>query len=149
MSRFSSFALFFCLALASSAFAHTEPDSTLTLPTAPAATVTLALAGLPSAAALPDSRVFFTVQADVCRAGELFIAAGARAKGRLALVCSTDSVPCFVLLPEAVQTTEGLMQPLEPMFVRLAGGAWQQPFAVEVARTTEEIWAEMGRGAGR
>lgn len=146
MSRFSSFALLFCLALASSAFAHTEPDSTLTLPTAPAATVSLALAGLPSASALPDSRVFFTVQADVYRAGELYVAAGARAKGRLVVVCSnTDSVQCFVLLPEAVQTTEGLMQPLEPMFVRLTGGAWQQRFAVEVARTVEEIWAELGR----
>ena len=107
------------------------------------------LAGLPSAAALPDSRVFFTVQADVYRAGELYIAAGARAKGRMALMCSTDSVPCFVLLPESVQTTTGTMQPLEPMFVRLTGSTWQQPFAVEIARTEEEMWAGLGRGAGR
>ncbi len=146
MSRFS----FLCLALlfACSAFARTASDSTLVQPT-PAAAVSLTLAGLPSAAALPDSRVFFTVQADVYRAGELYIAAGARAKGRMALMCSTDSVPCFVLLPESVQTTTGTMQAVEPMFVRLTGSTWQQPFAVEIARTEEEIWAEMGRGAGR
>lgn len=143
MSRFS----FLCLALlfACSAFARTTSDSTLVQPTAPAAAVSLMLAGLPSAAALPDSRVFFTVQADVYRAGELYIAAGARAKGRILVVCGTDSGPCFVLMPESVQTTDGTMQAVEPMFVRLTGSTWQQPFAVEMARSMEEIWAEMGR----
>ena len=143
MSRFS----FLCLTLllACSAFARTDSDSTLVQPTAPVAAVSLTLAGLPSAAALPDSRVFFTVQADVYRAGALYIAAGARAKGRILMVCSTDSVPCFVLMPESVQTTEGTMQAVEPMFVRLTGDAWQQPFEVEMARSMEEIWAEMGR----
>ena len=139
-----------CLLFTRLVGASTVSDSTNTLP-APAATISLVLAGLPAVSALPDSRVYFTVQADVFRDGELFIAAGARAKGRLVVDCTLDSVACYVVLPEAVQTTVGTMQALEPMFVRLTvdgtTAAWQQPFKVEIARTMEEMWAEMGRKA--
>ncbi len=137
-----------CLLFTHLAAASADPDSTNTLP-ASAVTVSLALAGLPLASAQPDSRVFFTVQADVFRAGELFIAAGARAKGRLVVDCTLDSVPCFVVLPEAVQTTAGMMQALEPVFIRVtvenSSASWQQPFKAEIARTMEELWAEIGR----
>jgi hypothetical protein len=40
------------------------------------------------------------------------------------------------------------MQALEPVFIRLTvadNTSWKQPFKVEIARTLEEMWAEMGR----
>lgn len=104
-------------------------------PPAPALRVSLCLAGLPNSQARPDSPVFFTVQTDVYRGDSLYIAAGSRAKGRITLTCTLDAHPCFVFLPEAVQTTEGDMKPLQPTFVRIGAtlqdpAAWQQPFLV-------------------
>jgi|GEM_PF-2288098 len=148
MCRLSTSVLSFCLLFAHLALAGIPSDSTNIL-LSPVATVSLSLAGIPAPSAWADSRVFFTVQADVFRAGQLYIAAGARAKGRLVVDCTLDSVTCFVVLPEAVQTTVGTMQALEPVFIRLtvdpATATWQQPFTVEIARTMEEMWAEMGR----
>ena len=146
MSRLTFFALAVFLTIAHTASARSVADTTL-LPPSPGLSVSLALAGLPAASAQPESRVFFTVQADVCLAGELFIAAGARARGRIMVGCSNDATLCWVLFPESVQTTDGTMQALEPAFIRLTASvcdpsALKQPFRVDISNAPEHAWAE-------
>lgn len=146
MSRLSFFAIaLFGVVFHAAATTPTATADTTLLPPSPTLSVSLALAGLPTASAQPESRVFFTVQADVYLAGEVFIAAGARAKGRLMVGCSNDSTLCWVLFPEAVQTTDGTMQALEPAFVRLTApicdlSALKQPFRVEISKVSDETW---------
>jgi hypothetical protein len=149
MYRLPFLALALCCLFAHASAARCTADTSLTA-LSTSRSISLKLAGLLPASAQPESRVFFTVQADVCRAGELFIAAGARARGRLLVSCSTDSTLCWVFFPEAVQTAEGTMQTLEPAFIRLAApvcepfALLQQAFVVEMARDEEGSQAVLG-----
>ena len=91
--------------------------------------VILRLAGLPRPGATVGQRIFFTVQQDVFQQDTLVVAAGARAKGWIRAIRSTETTLYLAVEPEAVQKVEGEMVGLEGRTISLeyAGATARTP----------------------
>lgn len=102
------------------------------------ASVDLQLAGFNRPDAAPGQRIFFTVREDVRQNGDLYIAAGARAKGTIRAIHRSGTILLLVIEPETVQTVYGPLVALVSELVTLEldlsdPGARYCPFSTGLA----------------